>query len=140
MRVLFLTAFLSLNLQASCITYANMFIDNTKRTLKKVSTEDLEHVLQDWIDMTNEKKGYLTGLSPDWNAKTLAEIRTDLYLHSDGGSTMYRNIVGNLDHEDHLLRFQESGADISDDLAVTLISDVQIMLIWREWKWRIAND
>jgi len=128
-----------MNVSANCITSANIFIDNTKRTLRKVSTEDLEQVIQDWIDIKNNQNGYLTGLTPNWNARTLAEIKTDLYIHADKEATKYRNIVGNLDHENHLLQFQKDNIEINDDLAITLITDVQIMLVFKEWRKRIIK-
>jgi len=137
-KTLALTTLLSLNVHAGCLDNVNVFLYNSQMLVKRLSMNDLAHVIQRWMDDTNQEQGYLTGLRPDWNATRIEELAIELD-DSFNAATKYRNIVGNLDHEGHLMQFQELGIEIDEELLITFLEDTRLVYVFREWRLRLKE-
>ncbi len=136
MKGLIVTIMLSANVHAGCLDHANIFIENTKRTMQKISTQDMEHIIQDWMDSQNKEQGYLKGLTPEWNITNVHDLRADL---SNNLNRKYQNIIGNLDHERHVIELQEMGINMDDEAVAIFLEDIQIMLVLKEWRKRLSE-
>jgi len=121
---------------ATCGDNVKVFLSNSKMRIQKLTMADLEYVIQKWMDQKNEEIGYLTGLSPTWNATKVEELATELEMLVDA-NTKYANIVGNLNHGRHLAMLVKQKKDLKDELLKALLKDTRMALLFMEWRKRL---